>query len=131
MIGGLVGLWKSGTLFSPLPVVIAVQALSLLFFVWARATFGRRSFHAAADPTEGGLVTTGPYRYVRHPIYLAISLFAAAGALGRPSPGSLFLLLVFAGVALRVTAEEKLVTERYPEYREYARRTPRIVPFLF
>ena len=49
--------------------------------VAARITFGRRSFHAAANPTEGGLVTTGPYAYIRHPIYAAILYFVWAGAL--------------------------------------------------
>ena len=131
MIGGVIGLWKSGALFSPLPAVIAVQGIAVLVFLWARATFGMRSFHAAANPTEGGLVTTGPYRFVRHPLYAAISLFAAAGALGNPGAGSLFVLLVLAGVALRIAAEETLVTARYPEYREYARRTKRLVPFVF
>jgi protein-S-isoprenylcysteine O-methyltransferase Ste14 len=56
----------------------------------ARVTFGGRSFHVGANPTEGGLVTKGPYRFVRHPI-----------------------------------------AEIYPGYAEYARRTKRVVPFLF
>ncbi len=131
MIGGMVGLWKTGALFSGRPAVLVVQGVAVVVFVWARATFGLRSFHAVANPTAGGLVTTGPYRYVRHPLYASIALFAAAGALARPGPGSFFLLLVFAGIALRVVAEEELVTEKYPEYREYARRTRRLVPFVF
>jgi len=43
--------------------------------LWARLTFGGRSFHAGANPTAGGVVTTGPYRFVRHPIYAAILYF--------------------------------------------------------
>jgi protein-S-isoprenylcysteine O-methyltransferase Ste14 len=101
-------------------------------FLWARWTFGIRSFHAAANPTEGGLVTTGPYRYVRHPIYAAIVLFAAAGVAARPSwPAAGFGALVLAGALTRALAEERLVTERYPEYRDYARRTRRFVPGVF
>ena len=45
-----------------------LQIAGIAFIVWARVTFGRRSFNIAADPTEGGLVTSGPYRFVRHPI---------------------------------------------------------------
>jgi protein-S-isoprenylcysteine O-methyltransferase Ste14 len=131
MAAGIFGLWRMGALFSPDPVVIAVQAAAVLLFLWARATFGLRSFHAAANPTEGGLVTTGPYRWLRHPIYAALLLFSAAGAAAHFSRGSLLFLVVAAGAALRIAAEEKLIVERYPEYREYARRTKRLVPFLF
>jgi hypothetical protein len=38
-------------------------------------TFGARSFHAGANPTDGGVVTAGPYRFFRHPIYAAILYF--------------------------------------------------------
>jgi len=131
MAAGMLGLWRTGALLSPNPATIAVQAAAVVLFIWARATFGLRSFHAAANPTEGGLVTTGPYRWMRHPIYAAILLFAGAGAAARASAGSLFFLLVAAGAAVRIVAEETLLVGRYPEYRDYARRTKRLIPFLF
>ena len=53
--------------------------VAFLLILWARVTFGRRSFHVVANPTEGGLVTSGPYRYIRHPIYAAICLFTWVG----------------------------------------------------
>jgi len=74
MVGGLVALLAMRSLLSLSPLVILVQAAALLLFLWARVTFGRRSFHVRADPTEGGLVTAGPYRYIRHPIYSAMCL---------------------------------------------------------
>src|SRR5947209_857733 len=80
MIGGLLGLLLTGNLFSPSALVISLQVTSVLLMAWARVTFGRRSYHVRADPTEGGLMTKGPYRYVRHPIYTAICLFTLAGA---------------------------------------------------
>src|SRR3954470_2269368 len=75
MIGALVGLYKIGVLFSAQPIAIALQLVAIALMVWARITFGRRSLHAAANPTEGGLVTTGPYQIIRHPIYTAACLF--------------------------------------------------------
>src|SRR2546429_8435591 len=79
MVGGFLGLLATGAVFSSSPLVISVQVLAFALFLWARVTFGRRSFHVVADPTEGGLVTGGPYRYIRHPIYAAFCLFTAAG----------------------------------------------------
>ena len=132
MIAGVVGLYRIGALFTPNPAAVAVQALALALFLWARWTFGLRSFHPAANPTEGGVVTSGPYRRLRHPIYAAILLFAAAGGAARPSwPAAGFEALLFAGALTRALAEERLLVERYPEYRKYARRTSRFVPFLF
>jgi protein-S-isoprenylcysteine O-methyltransferase Ste14 len=76
MAGGLIAQFVTGNLFSSSPVVIAIQVGAGLLLVWARLAFGRRSFHLAANPTEGGLVTDGPYRYIRHPIYAAVACSA-------------------------------------------------------
>lgn len=132
MGGGIVTLWKLGALFSPSPAVIAVQALAVALFLWARWTFGLRSFHAAANPTEGGLVTTGPYHFLRHPIYTAICLFGWAGVAAHASAlNALLGVLMTAGALVRMLCEEKLVVETYPEYREYAKRTKRMIPGVF
>ncbi len=68
MVIGVAGLYGAGTLFATHPAAIAVQVAAFLLMVAARITFGRRSFHAAANPTSGGVVSSGPYAYVRHPI---------------------------------------------------------------
>jgi hypothetical protein len=60
MVLAILGLFGSDSLFSLSPAVIGVQCLAALM-IWARLTFGLRSFHPAANPTRGGLVTTGPY----------------------------------------------------------------------
>src|SRR6476661_7076108 len=82
MIGGLLGLLVSRNLFSSSVLVISLQILALGLLLWARVTFGRRSYHLGADPTAGGLVTGGPYRYIRHPIYAAMCAFTSAGVAG-------------------------------------------------
>lgn len=108
-----------------------LQVLSLLLMVWARLTFGRRSFHAAADPTEGGIITSGPYRLIRHPIYASVLYVIWIGVLSHRAPLSIVLgLIASAGLAIRMYAEEKLVIARYPEYAVYAGRTKRVVPFV-
>jgi protein-S-isoprenylcysteine O-methyltransferase Ste14 len=132
MIAGLAGLYYSQALFAHHPMVIAVQVAAVLLMIAARLTFGSRSFHAAANPTEGGLVTTGPYAYVRHPIYAAILYFVWAGALDNFSPlAVLSALVITAGAVARMFIEERLLVERYPAYRDYMRRVRRIAPFVF
>lgn len=119
-------------LFCQQPIGIAVQGLAVLLMVWARLTFGWRSFHLGAEPTAGGLVTHGPYRWWRHPIYAAVLYFAAAGVACHPSWRALGAgTLVALGLGTRMVLEERLVRARYAEYADYASRTRRLVPFLF
>jgi len=100
--------------------------------LWARVTFGARSFHATASRTEGGLVTSGPYRWIRHPIYTAVAPFAWACFLGHPAGGALGMaVLVSAGSLVRMLMEEKLLLARYPECRGYTRKTKRMIPHVF
>ncbi len=132
MAVGVITQFATGNLFSSSPLVIAVQVGAVLLLLWARLAFGRRSFHAAANPTEGGLVTTGPYRYIRHPIYTGFSLFCVAGAVAHWSWTSALLgALVLGGAVLRMFCEEVMVTARYPEYRDYAAHTWRMIPYVF
>jgi protein-S-isoprenylcysteine O-methyltransferase Ste14 len=132
MIAAMIALIWGHSLFGESPIPIGAQIVAFSLMVWARMTFGGRSFHAAATPTEGGVVTSGPYRYVRHPIYAAVIYFTWAGILSHLSILNLVLgICAIAGAGLRIAAEEKLLVDRYPEYKRYANRTKRIIPFLF
>jgi len=129
---GVAGLILTRSLFSPFPPVVGVQVGAVLLMLWARRTLGARSFHMAADPTDGELVTAGPYRVIRHPIYTAVCLFVWAGALAALSVSSVLLaLLVTLGAVVRILCEERLLVDRYPEFRRYAARTKRMVPYVF
>ena len=131
-IGGLLGLLVTRTLFSSSPLIILAQALAFLLFLWARVTFGRRSYHVVANPTEGGLVTGGPYRHIRHPIYAAFCLFTSAGVAAHWSwSAGLFAGLVLGSAVLRIFCEESLVAARYPEYAQYSVTTWRMIPYVF
>ena len=131
LVLAMVGLFYTHSLFGHGPVSIALQAVAVLLMIWARVTFGLRSFHFEANPTEGGLVTTGPYRLMRHPIYAAVLLFLWTGVAANASPLGVALgLAATAMLALRILFEERLVRRRYPEYDDYARRTKRVIPFI-
>ena len=131
MVGGLLWMFQRHELFArTLPVQI-VQGCAIGLMVAARITFGRRSFHAAANPTAGGLVTTGPYRWLRHPIYAAILYFIWATALDHRSYYAIAAAgLVTAGAIVRMYAEETLLISKYPEYATYRARTARVIPFV-
>ncbi len=132
LIGVVVYLVLTWQLFARGVVGMSIQGAALALMVWARLTFGIRSFHAAANPTRGGLVMSGPYRLVRHPIYAAILLFVSTGVLSNWTPLTISLGFVTAMMlAIRAVCEEILLVDMYPEYVEYARRTARLIPLVF
>jgi protein-S-isoprenylcysteine O-methyltransferase Ste14 len=82
---------------------------------------------------ETGLVTTGPYRLVRHPIYLGLALVAMGEALAFSSWPAFLILL--AGIvptfAWRARAEETLLSRTFGErYALYQKQTKMIIPYL-
>jgi protein-S-isoprenylcysteine O-methyltransferase Ste14/Flp pilus assembly pilin Flp len=80
-------------------------------------------------PEARGLVTHGPYALVRHPLYLG-EFGAMAGLLiASPSPRNLAAGAVFVVAQFtRMGFEERALTREFPEYADYAARTPRVVP---
>ena len=131
-VAGLVFLIFNRHLFSAHPVGIIIQVLAAGLMIWARVTFGIRSFHAVANTTEGGLVTNGPYRLLRHPIYAAVIYFVWAGVLSNVSVDAIAAaVLISVGLIGRMLIEEQFLKMVYDEYRVYSDRTYRLIPFLF
>jgi protein-S-isoprenylcysteine O-methyltransferase Ste14 len=83
-------------------------------------------------PQARGLVTDGPYATLRHPLYAAELVSTFGVMLQFAQPWS-FLLLVATLVALvpRMGFEEKVLLAAYPAYRDYMKRTSRLVPGLY
>jgi protein-S-isoprenylcysteine O-methyltransferase Ste14 len=83
-------------------------------------------------PEARRLVTSGPYALVRHPLYLGEAVATAGVALQYLSPWALLLLgLQFAFQLQRMKNEERVLSQIFPEYRDYMARTARLVPGLY
>ncbi len=128
---GLAILLYKDLVFSDNPITIAIQLFSVAFMIWARITFGFRSFHAAANTTKGKLITNGPYRWLRHPIYAAVIYFSWASVIAFPYLITIgAVILINGGLFIRMLLEEKSLRLTYDNYAEYSKRTKRIIPFL-
>ncbi len=110
-------------------IALAMSSAGLAIAVWAALTLGR-SFGVVVAVRE--IVRRGPYRYVRHPIYLGYLLHIASLWLAMPSAG---MALLVAGHALltlwRARLEEAGLSAHSDEYRQYAHRTGFLLPQPF
>lgn len=116
--------WRAG-------LGLALFALGLWFAVWARVNIGRNWGSPMSQKEQPELVTSGPYRLVRHPIYSGI-LGAGVGTAVALS----WLWLIAVGLAgfyfvYSATVEERYMAEQFPEaYPAYKRSTKMLVPFV-
>jgi protein-S-isoprenylcysteine O-methyltransferase Ste14 len=81
-------------------------------------------------PPDAELITSGPYRWVRHPMYTSLMLMMFGIALYNLHIINLLgVLLVASAVLGKVPIEEHQLRVRFPAYRAYAVQTPRFLPF--
>jgi protein-S-isoprenylcysteine O-methyltransferase Ste14 len=111
---------------------LAITALGMGFAVWARVHLGRNWSSRPTIRVGHTLVRTGPYRFVRNPIYtgLLIGFTGTAIVIGTFSA---FVLILFLAAAflMRIREEEKLLLEEFgEEYEKYRREVRALIPFL-
>ena len=109
--------------------VVAGDVIALAGWSWLLVSFLALGRCFGLLPEARGLVTRGPYRLVRHPVYLG-EFAAVAGLLVASATTRNALLAVGFAVAqaVRMRLEERELTHVFPEYAAYASRTPRLVP---
>jgi protein-S-isoprenylcysteine O-methyltransferase Ste14 len=132
---GLLGLMGWRAWVSPFPFSLFAAALfggSAVLALWALAANRPGNFNIRPTPRSGGtLVTSGPYRWIRHPMYTSVLLAAAAAAVKSHEIvdaglwlALLVVLLVKAGI------EERALMTRFPDYQAYKARTRKFLPGL-
>jgi protein-S-isoprenylcysteine O-methyltransferase Ste14 len=83
-------------------------------------------------PESRKLVTTGPYTFVRHPLYLAEAVATIGTMILFIPPLTIALVITqFALQLVRIHYEEHVLSETFPEYKKYAKRTARLIPGVY
>lgn len=99
------------------------------FAIWALLVLGRS---ISLLPEARRLVTSGPYAFVRHPLYLGEMVAVVGIALQHPSVWAPLLLgVIWAFQLQRMTYEELVLSRSFPEYRNYMARTARLLPGVY
>jgi protein-S-isoprenylcysteine O-methyltransferase Ste14 len=115
-------------------ITIALAVISVVMVNWAVRTLGKQWAYTARIVEGHKLITEGPYRIVRHPIYSGMfGLLVASGlALGDWLRLILAIVIFLVGTFIRTHAEESLLRETFGvEYDDYARRVKALIPGIF
>lgn len=109
-------------------ISIVVISLGLAFSIYSLGWLGR-SFGVVPQARE--LVRSGPYRFVRHPLYVGEFVSFAGAVLAVITPFSALVFVVFVCLqTYRATQEEKVLRAVFPEYESYMGQAGRFVPRL-
>lgn len=129
----IIGLMVTGPI---VPKRLEFLALALLgggIACWATWTMKLRNLHVFPEVQTGSqLVLEGPYRHIRHPMYLAVLLVSLAWLMESLTwwRGILWLLLVVV-LLMKIRLEERLLRDHFPAYAGYQTRTSRLLPGIF
>ena len=111
---------------------VGVGILCVLGIYWLFSSIGSGITPTSATRQQHELVTSGPYRWVRHPLYtVASSLFVAFGLMADNWFIAALGVLAFIAMAKRTPKEEANLIEKFgDEYREYMKRTGRFLSLI-
>jgi protein-S-isoprenylcysteine O-methyltransferase Ste14 len=112
---------------------IAVSGAGVAVRQWSIATLGR-SFTGHVQIQAGQtVVSTGPYRWLRHPAYASqwLEMIGVGLATGNTLGAAICAVVPLTGIVRRISAEERALETLLPGYADYAESKPRLVPFVW
>src|SRR5580693_7581375 len=131
----IAGVLRDGSLAVHSIILEAIGALvfacGIALAVWARLHLGRNWGMPMTQRAEPELVTSGPYRFVRHPIYTGLLIGLLGTALVTNLVGLLIVVVLGGYFYYCGTVEERNLAATFPKaYPEYKGRTKMLIPFL-
>jgi protein-S-isoprenylcysteine O-methyltransferase Ste14 len=115
------------------PATLFLVAVAVVLGVWTLGCNRWGNFNIRPELRRGArLVTGGPYRHIRHPMYASVLLGVGALVVADARPWRIVLLVALLVVLmLKAAREEEYLRAAFPEYAGYASRTWRLVPFVY
>lgn len=120
--------------FIPFSLVAnGVLIFAVLLGVWSVWVFRYTTINVFPYlPSGAHMITMGPYRIIRHPMYLAVLLFSMAYFIDQPTIiyGLLFFAMLLV-LLLKIRFEERLLSNSFEEYEEHFYKTYRLIPCVY
>ncbi len=117
--------------YSPAAIIVVILGIAIGLYTIMHNRIG--NFNVAPPlKSNAKLITTGPYKLVRHPMYLSVIVVLIGLCIHAWSTPALVGALVSSQAMYgKSVIEEKLLLDRFPEYAAYRTTTKRLVPFVF
>lgn len=123
----------TGPIFPDEILFLSLGIAGALLGLWAIIVMELGRFNITPDVHKNSrMVTKGPYKYIRHPMYDSVLMMTFAWVLGYLTifRSAIWIVLVI-DLILKLKYEEKLLADRYKEYQDYQKRTKSLIPFIF
>lgn len=123
----------TGPLLPDQPLLLGIEFLGIGLGIWAIFSMRIGNFNITPDPLKWSqLVTKGPYRFIRHPMYLALLLVTLPLLINAFDLLRLIIWLVLLiDLLLKLNYEEKLLSNRVVGYKDYSQRSARLIPYIY
>ena len=132
LILGATDPYRTPAQFWQIAVAVALMIDALVIGYFAFAHLGRNLTPFPKPKDDGELVTTGIYKYVRHPIYVAVIVASTGYAIYQSSWLSGICVVALAiWFELKSRQEEVFLRQRFREYTDYAQRVKKFIPFVY
>jgi protein-S-isoprenylcysteine O-methyltransferase Ste14 len=131
--GCLLGLLYTGPFITHKPLENCIEIFSLLLVIWALVAMSRSKVSVFPDLKQGAvLIAKGPYKFIRHPMYLAVILFSLSVVIDKPSSlRILIVILLIINLLIKIEFEEKILMKEFKEYGSYIKETRKLLPFIY
>lgn len=114
-------------------LLIFLLILGLFLGLWALWEIRKSKFSPLPEVRKGSkLITSGPYKIIRHPMYTSLLLIGTVLVANSFSfPRFLALVILAVVLLIKINYEEKLLIRHFKEYSSYQKRTYKLIPFLY
>lgn len=123
----------TGPIFANPLLLLLIELSGLVLGIWAVLVMRIGHFNISPEPfTWSKMVSRGPYRIIRHPMYLALLITTLPLVISYFSSLRLvFWFILLADLVFKMGYEEGLLQKQFPEYRQYQEQTARILPGIY
>ena len=132
-LGCIIYIFAFGSPLVNRPPLLLLQIAGIAIGIWAFIAMGIGNVNISPLVKQGAvLVTRGPYRLIRHPMYLAVllviwPLIIDQSSLPRITAG----FVLTADLIIKILFEESLLKKHFSEYKTYVKTTNRLIPGIF
>jgi len=131
--GGMAIILLTGPIFASNIILLLVEISGILLALWSIFAMQLNNLSIFPDLKDNAIfVSHGPYKLIRHPMYLSILVTFIPLVIGHFSFFRLFIIvIIFIDLLFKLQFEEKILIKNFTNYTTYKEKTYKLIPFLF